>query len=59
MESTINAIIESAILWISEDADNPATPPEDWQRAIPLLKAAPALGSIWIFSQLDNFGWFR
>ena len=41
--ATIDKIIESAILWISDDTDNPATPPEDWQRVIPLLKAASDL----------------
>lgn len=38
---TIESIIDCAVNWISDDADNPVTPPQDWQEAIPLLKAAP------------------
>ena len=42
-KNTIHEIVECAVKWISADADNPDTPSSDWQRAIPLMKAAPEM----------------
>ena len=33
-------IIECAVSWISDDADNPDTPPAEWQAVIPMLQAS-------------------
>lgn len=42
MEPNIySEIVEAAVNWISADADNPDTPPEAWQQAIPVILAAP------------------
>jgi hypothetical protein len=42
-DQVIDSIIEAAVRWNSDDADNPDTPPLEWQEVIPLLKAAPEL----------------
>ncbi len=42
-ETTIQEIIECAVNWNSTDADNPDTPPADWQAVIPLLKCSQAM----------------
>lgn len=42
-QAAISDIIESAIYWISEDADRPVTPPAEWQAVIPLLHASPKM----------------
>lgn len=42
-EATISEIIECAVSWRSSDADNPDTPPADWQAVIPVMKFAPGL----------------
>jgi hypothetical protein len=39
--AAIEAIIDAAIRWISEDADKPDAVPEEWQTVIPMLKAMP------------------
>jgi len=43
INTTIDELVESAVCWISADADHPDTPPEEWQRAIVLIQAAPDL----------------
>ena len=39
-QAAISDIVQSAVYWISEDADHPVTPPAEWQAVIPLLYAS-------------------
>lgn len=43
MEKVIDEIVESAVAWVSDDADHPDTPSKEWQDAIVLIKAAPKM----------------
>lgn len=36
----LDSIYDCAVNWISDDADNPVTPPKDWQRVLKLLHEA-------------------
>lgn len=40
---TIAEIYDCAVLWRSDDADHPNTPPKAWQKVLPLMEAAPDL----------------
>lgn len=55
---TINEIYDCAVMWRSEDADNPDTPPAAWQKAYPLMMAAPDLLKIAIdiLPECDDYG---